>query len=191
MLAARPLPQGDPLLSGLAPHPCGASSFLRPCGAGQSVWTMVVGGASLLPRASIGEKTNVPEKSRLRCSDLRRLCVCRILVRVLGPRNSSRGGKLLTKAPASLHARLQRQPRDDAAGDGVDPDRKDDRIPQADPSRPKQTISIDGGRPDAIKFLVGRLIQDSSVTRRTHSSLAFSFLGAILYELPRTQRRSV
>src|SRR5271170_5956046 len=57
---------------------------------------MVVGGASLLSRASIGERENVPEKSRLRCSDLCRLCVCRILDRVLRPRDSARGGKLLT-----------------------------------------------------------------------------------------------
>ena len=33
---------------------------LRPCGAGQSVWTMVVGGATLLPRASIGERAKCP-----------------------------------------------------------------------------------------------------------------------------------
>ena len=79
---------------------------LRPCCAGGSRsgrWSLAE-----LPfshgRALVRGR-NVPEKSRLRCSDLCRLCVCRILVLVLGPRNSSRGGKLLTaKAPARSEA---------------------------------------------------------------------------------------
>jgi hypothetical protein len=79
---------------------------LRPCCAGGSRsgrWSLAE-----LPfshgRALVRGR-NVPEKSRLRCSDLCRLCVCSILVLVLGPRNSSRGGKLLTaKAPARSEA---------------------------------------------------------------------------------------
>jgi hypothetical protein len=61
---------------------------------------MVVGGASLLSRASIGERADVPEKSRLRCSDWCRLRVCRILDCVLRARDNVRGGKLLSPALA-------------------------------------------------------------------------------------------
>jgi hypothetical protein len=49
-----------------------------------------------LPRVSIGERANVFEKSRLRCSDLCWLCVFRILDRVLRPFDKACGGKLLT-----------------------------------------------------------------------------------------------
>jgi hypothetical protein len=61
---------------------------------GGDFWTMVVGGASLLSRASIGERAD--EKGRLRCSGWCRLRVCRILDCVLGARDNVRGGELLT-----------------------------------------------------------------------------------------------
>jgi len=106
MLTVRPPAKGDALLSGLAPPP--ARGFFHYCGLAargsqSGRWSLAE-----LPfshgRALVRGR-NVPEKSRLRCSDLCRLCVCRILVLVLGPRNSSRGGKLLTaKAPARSEA---------------------------------------------------------------------------------------
>jgi hypothetical protein len=106
MLTVRPPPKGDALLSGLAPPP--ARGFFHYCGLAARAVSLDDGRLRSYPSPT-GEALvrgrNVPEKSRLRCSDLCRLCVCRILVLVLGPRNSSRGGKLLTaKAPARSEA---------------------------------------------------------------------------------------
>ncbi len=83
-------------------------------GRGPSDWTMVAGGASLPPRASIGESANVPEKRRLHCCDLRRLCVCRVLERVLRPLDRARGGKLLTRSRWPLIRRASRWAVDEA-----------------------------------------------------------------------------
>jgi hypothetical protein len=83
----------------------GAFSFLRPCGAGSQSGRWSLAELAFFHERALARGRNVPKESCVCGSDLRRLCVCRILVLVLGPRNSSRGGKLLTTKgpPASLH----------------------------------------------------------------------------------------